>query len=135
MASFEDVAALISGLPDTTEGERHGNRTWFVNKQGFAWERPFTKADVRRFGERGVTPPAGPILAVRVADMIEKAAVLAAGTKGIFDMAHFEGYPAVLIQLDRIGKRALKVAIEDAWLACASTKQADTYMSRPASRR
>lgn len=134
MPSFEDVAELISRLPETTEGQRHGNRTWFVNKKGFAWERPFTKADIRRFGEGGVTPPGGPILAVRVADMVEKAAVLAAGTNGMFDMAHFEGYPAVLIQLDKIGKRALKVALEDAWLACAPDKLADSYMSRPTPR-
>ena len=44
-------------------------------------------------------------------------------------MAHFEGCPAVLIQLDKIGRRALKVAIEDAWLACAPSKLADQYTS------
>ena len=130
MASIRDVTELIGRLPEVTEGERRGNRTWFVGgKQAFAWERPFTKADIRRFGEQGVMPPDGQILAVRVADMAEKAAVLEAGTRGIFDMAHFEGYPAVLIQLDTIAKRALKIAIEDAWLACAPPSLAERYLS------
>ncbi len=67
MATIDDVADVARQLPDVTEGERHGHRTWFVARQAFAWERPFTKADLRRFGEQ--TPPAGPILAVRVEDL------------------------------------------------------------------
>ena len=128
-ATYEEVAAMANGFPDVVEGERHGSRTWFVNKKGFAWERGFTKADLRRFGEEGTIPPDGPLLAVLVADLDDKAALLATGTKGIFDMAHFKGYPAVLIQLDRINKRSLKVAIEDAWLAAAPAKTAEAYLA------
>jgi hypothetical protein len=54
--------------------------------------------------------------------------VLAAGTKGIFDMAHFKGYPAVLIQLDKIPRRALRRALEDAWLAAAPKRLADLHL-------
>ena len=128
-ATYDDVAEMVRRFPEVVEGERHDRRTWFVNKKGFAWEREFSKADLRRFGEEGVSPPEGPILAVLVADMDDKAAVLDAGTRGIFDMAHFKGYPAVLIQLDRIHKRALKVALEEAWLSAAPKKLADSYLS------
>jgi len=30
VATIDDVAELARRLPDVTEGERHGNRTWFV---------------------------------------------------------------------------------------------------------
>src|SRR5216683_2216079 len=75
MATLDDAGRMAAGLPEVTEGERHGNRTWFVMSKAFAWERPFSKADIRRFADE--TPPDGPILAVRVADLGEKEAVLA----------------------------------------------------------
>jgi hypothetical protein len=128
VATLDDVAALVSTLPEVTEGERHGNRTWFVSGKGFAWERPFSKADVRRFGE--TVPPEGPIVALRVDDLDEKEAVLAAEPKGFFTIPHFDGYPAVLVQLRVVGKRALREAVVDAWLACAPPSLADAYVDR-----
>jgi hypothetical protein len=127
MASVDDAAEMALKLPDVTEGERHGHRTWSVAGKGFAWERPFSKADIRRFGD--AIPPAGPILAVSVADLGEKEAVLAERHKGFFTIPHFDGYPAVLIQLDAVGTRALREAITDAWLACAPPKLADEFIA------
>jgi len=74
MVSVEEVAELAMALPEVTVGERFGNRTWFVDGKAFAWERPFSKADIKRFGDE--TPPEGPILAVSVEDLGEKEAVL-----------------------------------------------------------
>ena len=128
MATFDDVAALALELPEATESERHGHRTWSVGGKGFAWERPFSKADLRRFGDQA--PPGGPILAVRVEDLGEKEAVLAAQPGAFFTIPHFDGYSAVLIRLDRVAERALREAITDAWLACAPKKLADRYLGR-----
>ena len=128
MMTFDDVARLAAQLPEVTEAERRGNRTWFVNGKGIAWERPLTKADITRFGE--ATPPDGPILAVKVADLHEKEAVLAANHPGFFTMTHFDGYPAVLIQLDKAGRRAVRDALVDGWLACAPPKLAEQYLRR-----
>src|SRR5215207_7593438 len=101
MVTLEEAAQLALDLPDVTEGQHHGRRTWFVGGKAFAWERPFSKADIRRFGD--ARPPEGPILAVSVADLGEKEAVLAAGAKGFFTIPHFDGYAAVLIQLKVVG--------------------------------
>jgi hypothetical protein len=127
VATIDDAAAIALELPAVTEDERHGNRTWFVSKKAFAWERPFSKADIRRFGDG--QPPAGPILAVRVEDLGEKEAVLAAGTSGIFTIPHFDGYAAILIQLTAVTKKALRELIVDAWLACAPSPLADAYLA------
>ena len=128
MVSVDEVASIALDLPQVTEGERHGTRTWSVAGKGFAWERPFSKADIRRFGD--ARPPDGPILAVRVEDLGEKEAVLAAQPKAFFTIPHFDGYSAVLIQLKLVTRRPLREAIIDGWLACAPRKLADEYMAR-----
>ena len=117
MATIDDVARLALALPEVNEGERHGTRTWSVAGKALAWERPFSKADLRRFGDEPV--PEGPILAVMVEDLSDKEAVLAANPGAFFTIPHFDGYPAVLIQLRKVTKRALREALTDGWLACA----------------
>jgi hypothetical protein len=123
VVTLDDVAKIATELPEVAEGEHRGHRTWSVAGKGFAWERPFSKADIKRFGE--VPPPDGPILAVRVEDLGEKEAVLAAQPTAFFTIPHFNGYAAVLIQLPRCGKKALRDALVDGWLACAPPKLAE----------
>jgi len=125
MATIEDAARFALALPDVIEQERHANRSWAVAGKTFAWERPFSKADIKRFGD--LTPPREPILAVRVENLIEKEAVLGAGTKGVFTIPHFDGYAAILIELRVVPKRALKEAVTDGWLACAPPSLAERY--------
>jgi len=124
--SVDEVARMALALPEVIEGERHGTRTWFVGGKGFAWERPFSKADIKRFGD--ASPPDGPILAVRMADLDDKEALLAVGLSGFFTIPHFDGYAAVLIQLKAASKPDLQAAIVDAWLACAPPRLANEYL-------
>jgi hypothetical protein len=125
--NVEDAARLALAFPEVTEGERHGNRSWAVRETGFAWVRRFSKADIKRFGD--ATPPAGPILAVYVADLAEKEAVLATGRPGLFTIPHFNGYPAILIELDAVSETHLREALEDGWLARAPADLVEQYLN------
>jgi hypothetical protein len=131
-ATLDEAAEMALALPDVIEQRGgHGNRRrWKVAGKMFMWERPLTKADVRRFGEAKETPPDGEIIGLRTDDLVEKEAILAAGTKGFFTMAHFDGFPAFLIQLKVVGKRDLRNAVLDAWLAMAPPKLAEDYMKK-----
>jgi hypothetical protein len=124
----DDAERLVTAFPEVAETTRYGNRTWAVGKKAVAWERPFSKADLKRFGDE--EPPSGPILAVTVEDLAEKEAVLQAAVPGVFTISHFDGYAAVLVQLDVVGEDDLRQLVEDAWLAVAPARLAEEWLTR-----
>jgi len=126
MVTLEQVAEMAMSLPETVEGERYGNRTWFVAGKAFAWDRPFSKADIKRYGD--AHPPDGPIVAVQLADLHETGSVLASGQDGVFTIPHFDGYPAVLLHLRSARKRTVRDLMVDAWLACAPDDVARAHL-------
>ncbi|HEX4830928.1 MAG TPA: MmcQ/YjbR family DNA-binding protein [Trebonia sp.] len=134
MAGIEEAAALAAELPGVTEGEdKFGHREWAVAGKGFAWVRPFTKADIKRFGDQvpagDQVPPGGPVLALRVADLAEKEAILAAGIPGVFTIPHFDGYKAYLADLPAMSAGDLAEALADAWLSQAPPALADQFLA------
>ncbi len=129
MVSIDEVSRAAAGLPEVVEGDRRGSRIWSVADKTFAWERQFSKADLKRFGD--APPPAGSILAVRVLDLADKEAVLASGLPGFFTIPHFNGFAAVLIELGEAELAAVTEALTDGWLACAPTKLSAQYRQAP----
>jgi hypothetical protein len=125
VATLQDLARIMGELPEVAEGEHHGHRTWSVRDKGIAWLRPFSKADLKRFGDQ--TPPAEPILAINTKDLHEKEGVLAAGVDGVFTIQHFNNYPAVLVELGVIEASHLRELLVDAWLAAAPAELSEGF--------
>jgi len=68
------------------------------------------------------------VLMFRVADLDVKDLLLADERGLFFTTPHFNGYPAVLIHLKRVRKKALREAIFDGWLACAPPRLTNKYV-------
>jgi hypothetical protein len=127
MASWDDVRVRALALPETDEIDRRGQLTWRVKEKGFVWERPLNKSDIKRQEAAGEPIPDGPILAARVDDEGVKGALIASAPDVYFTIAHFDGYSAVLVLLERISPEELDELIIDAWLACAPAKLAKQF--------
>ena len=77
---------------------------------------PAARADRAALGDDA---PQGPILGLRTDGQTGKEAVLATGAPACFTIPHFEGYPAVLVQLDLVDPADLAELVVEAWLAQA----------------
>ncbi len=132
MATWNDVRRIARTLPEVTEETSYGNGAWKVKKKAFAWERPLRKADLKALGDAA---PSGAILGLRTDGLEMKEAMLAHDGGVFFTTPHFDGYPAVLVQLDRINTTELKDAMIDAWLAIAPDKLADEFLATRKKRR
>ncbi|WP_144207131.1 MmcQ/YjbR family DNA-binding protein [Mycobacterium tilburgii] len=126
MANWDDVARIVGGLPLTSEQSPHD---WRVGKKLLAWERPLRPTDREALSARGVPPPDGDILGVRVSDEGVKYALVADEPRIYFTTPYFDGYPAVLVKLDAIDVRGLEELITEAWLSQAPKKLVQEFLT------
>ena len=125
MATWDDVAGVVGELQLTAEPSPH---EWRVGKKLIAWERPLRSSDRDALSARGVEPPQGDILAVRVADEGVKFALIADEPDLYFTTPHFDGYPAVLVRLAAIDERGLRELIVEAWLTQAPKRLVQEFL-------
>jgi hypothetical protein len=126
MASWHDVRRYALALPGASEQtDSDGKAAWVVNKKHFTWERPLRRADLAALGDDA---PGGPILGVYTGDLELKDVLLASDPDVFFTTPHFDGYPAVLVQLKRIAARKLKDIITEAWLARAPKRIVTAFL-------
>jgi hypothetical protein len=125
MATWDDVRRIALALPEVTEETRWGSASWCVRGKGFVWERPLRKGDVAALGDRA---PKGEVLGVRVPDLGVKEALLADDPRVYFTTPHFDGYPAVLVELANATVADLEEVVPEAWLAQAPKRLAKQYL-------
>ena len=113
MASWDAVREIALSFPEVEESTG-GRVAYGVRGKGFAWEAR----------ERD-----GGGLAVRV-DRVEKQLLLDANPDAYFTSQHYNGYPAVQIRLEGIGRDELQERLEDAWLIQAPKRLAAAYIAQ-----
>jgi hypothetical protein len=126
MAAWDDVSRIALALPSATESQMRGDRAWKVADKLFVWERPLRKSDLVALG---AAAPSGPILGARVEHLVAKEALIADDPTVFFTTPHFDGYPAVLIRLERISLQILEEVVVEAWLARAPKRLARAYLT------
>jgi hypothetical protein len=125
MATWDDVRRLALALPETDERVSREHLQWRVKDKLFVWERPLRRSDLEALGDGA---PTGPILGARVEHLVAKEAMIASGDGVFFTTPHFDGYPAVLVQLELISVEDLQEVVVEAWLARASKRLADAFL-------
>jgi hypothetical protein len=125
VATWDDVRRLALSLPETDERVSRDNAQWRVKEKLFVWERPLRKSDLEALGD---SAPGGPILGARVEHEVAKQALISDDPDVFFTTPHFDGYPAVLVQLDKISVEDLREVVVEAWLCRAPKKLADSYL-------
>jgi hypothetical protein len=125
MATWDDVRRIALALPETSERVSRDLRQWQVKDKLFVWERPLRRSDLQALGDAA---PDGPILGARVEHLVAKEALLADDPGVFFTTPHFDGYPAVLVRLERIGLEDLEELIVEAWLDRAPKRLAQAYL-------
>ena len=123
MADQNDVRRIALALPDTSEaGDRFAFSVLNKGKQkGFVW------AWNERVEPKKPRVPRPDVVAVRVADRIDKEALLASDDEKFFTEPHYNGFPAVLVRLPMIDVDELEELIVEAWRCQAPRALADSF--------
>jgi hypothetical protein len=112
VADQSDVRRIIMSLPETAEaddrfgftvlsrGSKHKEIAW-------AWNERVEPGEPK-------VPNVG-VVAIRVANLQEKDALIAADPAKFFTEPHYNHFPAVLVRLAEVGTDELEELITDAW--------------------
>jgi len=111
MATRSDVRKIALSLPETKEKDGHfafevRNRAKY---RGFCW------VWMERIHQKKPREPNPDVLAVRVPSLDAKEILLMADSDKFFTEPHYEGFPAVLVRLERVGRAELRALLVEGW--------------------
>jgi hypothetical protein len=125
MATWDDVRRIAATLPESDERAGRNGQQWRVGGKLFVWERPLRRSDLAALGDAA---PDVPILGARVEHLGAKEALIADEPGVYFTTPHFDGFPAVLVRLERIVPDELRELVVEAWLSRAPKRLAQSYI-------
>jgi hypothetical protein len=125
VATQDDVRRIALSLPGTSEAEdRFAFSVLNKGKQkGFAW------VWMERVEPKKPRVPNPAVLAIRVADELEKEVLLRSDDRKFFTEPHYKGFPAVLVRLAAIDVGELEELLANAWLCQAPRALAEAFLS------
>jgi hypothetical protein len=111
MATQADVRRIALSLPATEETPGHFAFS-VRNKgklKGFVW------VWLERLAPKKARVPQPKVIAVRVANLVDKDLMLTLDPHKFFTEPHYDGFPAILIRLPAVTARDLRPIITEAW--------------------
>lgn len=124
MPTFAEVETWARSLPETTSTPSYGGAPALrVNGRMFARLR----AEMAEEADELTGAPYGEVLMLRVADLGVKEELLAADPRTFFTIAHYDGYPSVLVRLALADPDELGELLLDAWLQRAPKRAHRAY--------
>lgn len=107
MADAEDVRAIALALAHVDEIPSDGFDFRVANR-GFVWSYPESVPGKRRVIRDDIA-------VLYVGDEAEKQALLLGEPELFFTTPGYDGWPLVMLRLEKVGKRRLKELVTDAW--------------------
>ena len=107
MADADDVRRVASSLPDVVEIDSDGF-DFRVAGKGFVWSYPERLPGQRRVIRTDVA-------VLYVGDEAEKQALLKGEPELFFTTPGYDGWPLVMLRLEKVGVRRLRELVTDAW--------------------
>ncbi len=127
MITHAQIRAYCMALPNVEEAlDRFGFNVPVKGKpKGLCWTW-LERVDPRR--ARVLNPS---VMAVRVPNLTAKELILESYGDAVFTEAHYNGYPAVLVWLDRIDPELMYELLEGAWRCMATKSDLEVFDVRP----
>jgi hypothetical protein len=120
MASWDDVCRIAARLPGAQASTTYRRPCFNVDGRSFVNQRPLSQRDLQQIAARGIAPPDGELVLVRVEHELAKQALIS-NEEACFSIPHLDGYPAVLVELDRVTPELLEELITESFLVCGGS--------------
>ena len=114
MPTWEDVVAIASALPEVEVSTSYRTPALKVKGKGFA--------RLRTEAEGGL---------VLMCQLDEKEALLASGDPAFYTTPHYDGYGAILVDLEKVSREQLTELIEEAWRERAPARLRTQFDATP----